>query len=152
MVTGRLYSSSKEELPISLSCSSSLLFVLSLALQHVSFRINPGVDWLVGREVPLLLVVGVVRFWRPLAAYYSMETMSSGLALQRLDLPIQLLWFRLVGQLPVDALPIAELPVGLLELVLPPLLLELVFGRCGCCSSAWRSARISRNNFSILAL
>ena len=32
MLTERLYSSSKEELPVSLSCSSSLLFVLSSAL------------------------------------------------------------------------------------------------------------------------
>ena len=79
MSTERLYSSSKEKLPISLSRSSSLLFVLSSTLRRASFRIDPSIDWLVGREVPTLPIVGVVRFWRPLATHCSMETMSSGI-------------------------------------------------------------------------
>ena len=79
-----------------------------------------GVDWLARREVPLLSVVGVVRFWRPPATHCSMETMSSEIGSARVGSA------NLVGQLPVDALPVAELPVGLLELALPPWPMELV--------------------------
>ena len=79
MSTARLHFSSKEELPVLLSHSSSLLFVLSSVLRCASFPIDSGVDWLAGREIPRLPVVEVVRFWRPTAAHCLMETMSSGI-------------------------------------------------------------------------
>ena len=152
MSTGRLNSFSEEELPVLLSRSFSLLFVLSSALRRASFWNDPGVDWLAGREVPRLSVVGVVRFWRPPAAHCSMQTMSSRIGSARVGSanPIGVASFgQVVSRCAASGRVASSCTAGV---VVASIASRASSGRRGYCAGAGRSARICCSNFSILVL
>ena len=131
MLTRSSYSSSEEDrLPVSLACSSYLLFVLSS-----TFCRDLGVD------------VGVARFWRLSTAHCSIETISSGIGFARVgsaNLVAGISSGRAVSGWDTSG---CAARVGVIS---------ITFGagsaHCYCGPVGWRRALISLNNFSILAL